>query len=654
MRRNQGVTTLVLVSFFLSACSLVGEPEPFQNVLRYSKPIAISGELDGALVGEVPLPLGGAEVILFKVQGKQREELQRVVSDASGMFAFSDVESSVMTNGIGYDYYYEFESSHRGFHLMASIAPRESAYIRIDILSTVHTHLLRETISRLPENRWALPSPETFDLVSRMVNEELRYMKGDIEKLSAKRSRSHRLEKFGQGLLHAANNSALAAHRFYFEAWWYGLRNNEATVDEWAVYMRDIMQTACAPLDDFVALPFGIAQAVGASAQAGRTFSVQEVIDAYVSANQNQIDRHPEEVLADFQAQIQQGYAALNDEGVDYRHVERMQKLFVYSLRRLGVNDIDFYTRLDPDQAVVLWMYLESGGETIRLCKPATKMLAHSFFLLTQDARLDRPAVMEAQIYHVDSQDCRRVKKVALQARVFVNAPAHSDEDRLHSVRVKSSDETALITNSTHQASMFLKDGDRDNMYAEELDDACVSPDKDVSYTVEARMFAMDTQQRQLKAATHTLNTRHWTLKKPQISYADGAPVSYSYSKPTRVDEKRPVMHLPAQDEMLSGLEGVPEGAKIKYSYRFRLERLIRYYSSGTSECETPATSTLFEGENVLISDVCDTQRCADLNSIADSMVQCRIDVYAHLVDRENRILSRSPLSYGYFRVKPE
>ena len=157
-----------------------------------------------------------------------------------------------------------------------------------------------------------------------------------------------------------------------------------------------------------------------------------------------------------------------------------------------------------------------------------------------------------------------------------------------------------------------------------------------------------------MAAATKTIKTRHWTIKKPEIRYADGDVVSHSYSKPTLVDERRPTMQLPTQEEMLSELEEVPEGATIKYSYRFRLERIIRYYSAGTSECETPPTSTLFEGENIVISDVCDTQKCASLNSLPANQVQCRIDVFAHLVDKENRILSRSPLSYGYFRVKSE
>lgn len=637
----------ILFALVLTGCTFVSEPD---IVSEEARPVVLSGIVDNSSIASLQSqPVQAADVYLYKIQNGSSLLLQQTVTDSNGQFSFADIESSVQGSGVTSDYYYEIEVLFDNHRLLAASAMQQSENISVDLQSTVFAHMVRYILGDLDSSEAALPGVATFKLLNKLTREDLFRLHSKFSDLSSSLDASPDTATFAKGMLSANEASEQMATRFSFQSRWNGLKTSKADVDQWTVYMRDIARASCGAMDGFVPLPYKLAMGVAEAAQKGKRFSVKQVIDAFNSSNENLVDLYDEQALERYQQVLSSLSSVLNRSGNSGLRFGRKDILFLISLRGLDINGLSLSSRLDPDQALMLWYLLESEGQDTRLCKPRTKMLANAMYDLMGEKSLKEPAVVEAQIYHVFGDECNDQKKSAFHAQVYVNMPGNSDKDRMHSLRVKSSDRNSLKTDTFGIAYLFLKDGDDDDQYSEELSDACVSADLPVTYTVEARMFDVDKKTRDLKSKKETLETRHWSMPRFKVSYND-RPLSKTFSSATPVGESRPLFSLPDPSLVAAELEELPPGASVKYSYRFYHEN-TRAVGKPLASCGQRQQTLFSTTDTLLMPDACDRSSCSVQEGVSQVNTQCHLEVNAWLLDKEQRILSKSATTHAYFCV---
>jgi hypothetical protein len=323
-----------------------------------------------------------------------------------------------------------------------------------------------------------------------------------------------------------------------------------------------------------------------------------------------------------------------------------MQQLLLFSSRALSDTDIDEDTVLEPDQALMLWLYLESDDEEVYLCRPETKVLAEAMQLLTGDGGLKKASVVEAQIYHIrgiEDKECKEMDKVAFHGEVYVNVPAKTDDTRLHSIRVSSSDKNSLYSDAFEYATLFIQKRNDEYVWTEQKTDACVTADAPVTYTIKARLF-------DLSEKTLDVQTRHWTMPEFNMYYGKNK-LGHTASDSTVVKESQAIIRLDKPDDLIRKIIAPPEGAQVKYAYTFFHEREGKFSGKAMPKCDAVTSPSLYDTDQLMIPFACNIHDCADVNSVTTDSVSCRVNVTAKLVDQAGRVLAQSKQKSGYVCV---
>ena len=639
---------VVIVAVILGGCSFVSETgtldspkdEPAQ-----AKPIVITGVVNLEAEDDTSKPLASATVSLYKIQDQQETEVAKTLSDDNGQFSFAAIDSTILTNG-EQDYFYEVRAASESDALAAIVVADDSIDVVVDFSSTVAAKALHNTLDDLPADQPGLASKTTFRTFNKLLGDAIPRYRENVVSLDTRVETQTAVEAFAKTIIKAHYISEQLSDQVFYESWWYGLKDADVEEAMWANYMRRLAIDACGPLDGFVPLPYGIAQVLGKAAKNGKQYSVKEVLNAYNESNENQTDLLIGEVVSRYNKMLD-GIVEIEEKSASLdTRFSRMQQLFLSSRRQLFLQTIDENTKLDPDQALMLWLYIESDEQEIYLCRPKAKVLAESIQLLSGDKGLKDASILEAQIYHVpglESKVCKDADKFAFHGEIYVNAPAKTDEERLHSVRISSSDITSLYTDTFETATAYLYKREDDHVYTQRETDACVSPDTPVTYTIKARLF--DLSERALQ-----VSTSHWSIPSFDVAY-NGVTLSRNSSHPTAVTEAQPVFMLGKEAELLATMDVVPEGASIRYNYSAYHEKVGKSAGTALSKCGAIIRSPVYHSEQLLMPFACEVGQCASLEGLSSDSVQCRISVWGQLVDQAGRILSKSDEKFGYYCV---
>lgn len=637
----------VLVAVNLGGCSFVSESavDGRKDEPAETKSIAITGVVNVEDVIGSFTPLASASVNLYKIQNRQETEIATTLSDDNGQFSFAAIDSTILTNG-DQDYFYEIRVSSESDVLSAIVVADDSIDVVVDLSSTVVAKAMRYTLDDLSVDQPGLASKNTFRTFKKLLGEAIPGYRENVVSLATSVDTQSTVDVFAKTLIKARSISEQLSNQVFYESWWYGLK--DAVVDEsaWANYMRRLTIDACGPIDGYVPLPYGIAQVLGKAAKSGKQYTVSQVLNAYNESNENQIDLLIGEVLSRYK-KILDGIVETEEKSASLdTRFSTMQHLFLLSRRQLSTQMIDENTKLDPDQALMLWLYIESDEQEIYLCRPKAKVLAESVQLLSNDKRLIDASILEAQIYHVPGNEsgvCKDEGMFAFHGEIYVNAPAKTDEERLHSVRVSSTDITSLYTDTFETATAYLYKREDDHVYAERETDACVWPDTPVTYTIKARLF--DLSERKM-----LVNTSHWSIPSFDVAY-DGIALSRNSAHPTVVTAAQPVFTFGNEEELLATMDSAPEGASIRYKYSAYHEKVGKSAGTALSKCGAITRSPVYHSEQLMMPFACEIGKCASLEGLSSDSVQCRISVRGQLVDEAGRILSMSDEKFGYYCV---
>lgn len=639
----------LLLSLFAGGCSFVGEALPNSKDEKdegvEARLIDISGTVNLENDSSVDQSLSGAQVTLYKIQNGIETEVATNTTDANGQFSFPGVYSTILSYG-DKDYFYEVRALTETDSLSAIVVAENAINVIVDFESTVIAKSMGYVMAELPANIDALPSLDTINTFSKLLKDEIPRHRANIKSISTQIEDKNDVDIFAKTMTQTRFIEEQAAKKLFYETWWYGLSNTDASEAEWTAYMRRMVVDACGPLDSFVPLPYGIAQAVAAAAKENQQFTAAQVLDAFNAANENLTDLTIHEVLRRLTIVLDGLAEVESKKSSSYTKFSSMQQLFLYSLRKLNEVEIDQDTLLDVDQALMLFYYLESNDEEAYLCRPTMKVLAKGVDDMVGDKRLRDASVLEAQIYvipGVADEECEDIGMVSFHGEIYVNAPGSEDTDRLHSVRVSSTDIQSLFTDNFSTATMYLPSVLDYDYYSEELNDGCVSEDKDVTYTITAKLF-------DLSERTLEVNTHHWAMPEFDILYGD-AELSHSASNPTAVKEAQPFLSLTKPSDLLSQLSAVPTGASIQYQYSFFHEQKGKTAGQALPKCNAMTQSTLYNTSQLLIPFACDVAQCASVNDISASSVDCRVNVSAKLVDEAGRVLAVSKQQSGHYCV---
>ena len=638
----------VILVGILGGCSFVSESgivDGPKDEPAETKSIAITGVVNLEVGDGSIQPLASASVSLYKIQNQLKTEIAMMLSDDSGQFSFAAIDPTILTNG-NQDYFYEIRVSSESDALSAIVVADDSIDIVVDLSSTVAAKALHHTLDDLPADQPGLASKNTFRTFAKLLGDAVPKYRENVVSFDTSVDMQSAVDIFSKTIIKARHISEQLSNQIFYESWWYGLKDAVVEESMWANYMRRLTIDACGPLDGFVPLPYGIAQVLGKAAMDGKQYTVTQVLNAYNEINENQTDLLIVEVLSRYNKMLD-GIIEMEEKPASLdTQFSPMQQLFLLSRRQLLTQAIDENTNLDPDQALMLWLYIESDEQEIYLCRPKTKVLAESVQLLSGDRRLIDASILEAQIYHVpgiESKECKDADKFAFHGEIYVNAPAKTDEERLHSVRVSSTDITSLYTDTFETATAYLYKREDDHVYAERETDACVSPDTPVIYTVKARLFDLSERELQVSAS-------HWSIPSFDIAY-DGVALSRNPSHPSVVAESQPVFMFGEEEELLATMGAVPEGASIRYNYSAYHEKVGKSAGTALRKCGAITRSPVYHSEQLLMPFACEIGKCASLEGLSSDSVQCRINVRGQLVDETGRILSKSDEAFGYYCV---
>lgn len=580
--------------------------------------------------------MASATVTLWKISpdGTATQiDIGTVTTDSTGAFTIPSVAIPATGTGATSDYYYEVRITDGTNTVKYPLAPKADMTIAATPDTTLAATMLTDVVNNPNLTSNPTPTAETINQSATLVSSNVTALTGKTT-LPGASDTAAKVLAAANGVASAGGNAEADYKALQFGSEYAGFKADLANASSASVagYLMRISKESCGTANDPASLLD--AQALAEALKAGTQYTASDVLAAYNAiANPQAASTR----ITDYGTAISgfDGSTAITD----------MQ--LIPFLSRRSLTTADSATKLDPDQALSLLLYLSSASGN--LCTTNSLDFSRMVASLTGSSLMTAPKIMNYEIYNDMTGACTdpQVHFAADDVQVFI--PKTSPITGVTGVTVSA---TGFNTGAPLALALSNDRWRSDNTAP------CVTKDTSMTYTITATLSDAST-------VTATVTRQHNKVPEPTVFTINGTQLTNVDTSPVISTDTRPLFTWtpPAGlQATMTGAGAPPSGAQVKYTYEFAHYRVgsVGPINPPTAACpgaNTGGARKLYSVSNFIPAADCNPTACLAAQITAgatgftsSSVVECRMYINAWLVDQYDTLLGQAAGSFGFFK----